>query len=123
MRLTESKSTKMMQMLPIFFLGLFGTFILLQLKQRGFIWAFYLLPIVLFCGISSRVLNDDWRIGVSNIVSMAALFFLPVLAVIHMPKTQNQFLSSKYAILVVGGLTTMFFQYAGLALAFVLGIK
>ena len=49
-------------------------------------------------------------------------FFIPVAAVLHMPKASHQFLASNKAILLVGGLTALIFQYAGLTLAAILGV-
>lgn len=112
-----------MELLPVFLMGAVGTFLLLTLKKNGQDVFFFLLPTLGFCSLGSSMFHSDWRVSLSNLVSMAVLFFLPVVAVIYMQKVPNKYLASRQATVILGGINTLLFPYPGLALAFVLGVE
>ncbi|WP_394391242.1 hypothetical protein [Shewanella woodyi] len=113
----------MVQLIPVFLMGVFGVSVLLLLKRFNVRWAIFLLTIGLFIIFSYASAAPDWRITISNVVSMAVLFFVPLAAVFYMPKLLNKSIVANLATLVVGGVTTLTFQYVGLGLAVVLGVK
>lgn len=113
----------MAQLIPIFLLGVLGAAVLLLLKHFNIQWAIYLLTTVLFVLSSYIVAAPDWPITVSNITSMAVLFFLPLTAALYLPKFIHKSQTASIAVLVVGGFTALTFQYAGLGVATVLGVQ
>ena len=113
----------MAQLIPAFLMGVFGVAVLLLLKRFNVRWAIYLLTITLFVLFSYMTATPDWRITISNVTSMAVLFFVPLVAVLHLPKFMHKALASNLVALGVGGLTALTFQYAGLGLAAALGVQ
>lgn len=113
----------MAQLLPVFLMGVFGVAVLLLLRRFNVRWAIYLLTIGLFFVFSYMTATSDWRITISNVASAAVLFFVPLVAVLHFPRFIHKALASNLAALTVGGVSALTFQYAGLALATVLGVQ
>jgi len=113
----------MVQLVPIFLMGVFGVAVLLLLKRFNLRWAIYLLTVGLFILSSYATANPDWRITISNLAAMAVLFFVPLAAVLYLPKLIHKSLVASLAVLVVGGVTALTFQYAGVGLAIVLGVQ
>lgn len=113
----------MAQLIPVFLMGVSGVAVLLLLKRFNVLWAIYLLAIVFFVLFGYMTATPDWRITISNVVSMAVLFFVPLVAVLHLPKLIYNALVSNLVALGIGGLTALTFQYAGLGLATVLGVE
>lgn len=111
----------MVQLIPVFLMGVFGVVVLLLLKRFNFHWAMYLLTISFFALFSYTSATPDLRITISNIASMATLFFIPLAAVLYLPKLFRKTKVANLIALLVGGVTALTFQYTGLGLAALLG--
>jgi len=96
--------------------------VLIVLKHFNIRWALYLLTTVFFILFSYLSVAADWRITISNIMSMAVLFFVPLATVLYLPLFINKALVSNLISLLVGGITTLTFQFAGVGLSKVLGV-
>lgn len=113
----------MTQFVPVFGMGVFGVASLLLLKRFNLRWAIYLLPVGLFLLSSYTSATPDWRITISNVASMAVLFFVPLATVLYMPKLIRNTWAASLVALAIGGVTALTFQYAGLSLAALLGVQ
>jgi len=112
-----------MQYIPIFLIGVFGTLILVVLRQANWKVLLYSLPLLGLIAFAIGTQAPDWRITVSNTASGATLFLVPLIAVVKVPKIVTDPAWARYVILLAGGLNALVFQYVGLVCSFALGVQ
>ena len=111
--------------LIIFIMGAIGTFGVIKLRERNLIVVAVIGALLLYGYLLFSNVPGDWRVFIANSVSLAVLCFIPVVAVFSITKLSESQLIIKPEILVVviGGLSTAFFQYVGFSIAYVLGVS
>lgn len=110
--------------LIFFFIGVAATYGLIRLKENGKYVVALIASVVLYIAsvIGFSMEPVDWRVSLSNSVSFAVLYFLPVLSVQFMHRIPSSAIKAKYLVMLVGSLTPNIFMLPGLGLAFVLGV-
>ena len=109
----------------LFIIGAVASYFLIDMKKRG---KFRLVLVVAALAYGLKVVEAflapvDWRVSLSNSVSFAVLILLPVFAVRFIHRFPSRPFQAQYWVMSLSGLTLNVFQYAGLGLAFVLGVR